>query len=213
MDAKALNALRRMGTGERGIEETVSYAVGHRIRIEILAALHEGPESATGLAGIIGQPLSTITHHIEQLLVDGSIEVAWSKPIRTNMTQNFYRVVELPEFSIEEVETMSSAERQALFALIVQAATAEALASLWAGRMLFDPHIVLAWDRFNLDGQGREALAEEQNESWERVKSIAGDSANRMAESGEKGVTYVVTSFGYQRCRTSAPPPLPTGES
>jgi len=213
MNAKALDALRRMGTGERGVEETVSYAIGHRIRIEILAALHEGPESAAGLAKIVRQPLSTVTHHIEELLVDGSIEVAWSRQIRANMTQNYYIVVELPEFSNEEIDAMAPEERQALFALIVQAATAEALASLWAGRMIYDPNIVLAWNRFNLDGQGREAVANEQNESWERVKNIAGDSANRIAETGEKGVTYVVTTFGYERCRTSAPTPLTTGDN
>jgi DNA-binding transcriptional ArsR family regulator len=213
MNAEALDALRRMGAGERGIEETVSYAVGHRIRIEVLAALHEGPESAADLAKIVRQPLSTVTHHIEQLLVDGSIEVAWVKPIRTNMTQNFYRVVELPEFTREDIEEMAPEERQALYALIVQAATAEAMASLWAGRMIDDPHIVLAWNRYNLDERGREAVTDEQNESWERIKNIAGDSANRMAESREKGVTYVVTSFGYARCRTTAPPPLSTGDS
>jgi DNA-binding transcriptional ArsR family regulator len=207
MDVEALNALRRMGSGERGVEETVSYAVGHRIRIEILAALHEGPKSAADLAKVVREPLSTVNHHIEELLVDGSIEIAWAKPIRANMTQNFYRVVELPEFSKEEVEEMSPEERQALFALIAQATTAETLASLWAGKMIYDPDIVLAWNWFNLDAQGRKDLAQEQNESWDRVKDIAGDSANRMANSKEKGVTYVVTMFGFQRCRPSAPQP------
>jgi hypothetical protein len=62
MDAKALKALRHMGKGERSVEETVSYTVAHRIRIEILAALHEGPESPSGLAKIIRQPLSNITY-------------------------------------------------------------------------------------------------------------------------------------------------------
>ena len=213
MDTEALNALRRMGTGERGIEETVSYAVGHRVRIEILAALHEGPESAAGLAKVVRQSLSTVKHHIEELLADGSIEVAWSKPIRTNMTQNFYRVLKLPEFSKEEVEEMSPEERQALFALIVQATTAEIMASLWAGKMIHDPDIVIAWNWLNLDEQGRKDVAEEQNESWERVKGIAGESANRMAESKEKGTTYIVTMFGYERCRPSAPLPLSVGKN
>jgi|ERR1044071_3147477 DNA-binding transcriptional ArsR family regulator len=212
MDAKALDALERMSSdGQRGVEETVSYAVGHRVRIEILAALHEGPETTADLAKIIRQPLSTVTHHVEGLLAEGSIEIAWSKRIRSNMTQNYYRVVKLPKFSPKEIEAMRPEQRQALYALIVQAATAEALASLWAGRMIPDPHIVLAWNRFNFDEQGRMDLADEQNESWERIEAIAGESANRMAETGEKGVTCIVTSFGYERCRTSAPLPLSTG--
>jgi len=208
MGTKTVAALRRMGKGARGVEDSVSYAVGHRIRIEILAALHEGPESADGLAKIIGRQLSIVTYHIEELLKDGSIEVAYSRPIRTNMSQYFYRVVELPEYSEEEIAAMTPEERHALAALILQATTVEALASLWAGKLHTDPRVKLIWDRFNLDQQARDELADEQAESWGRVKGIAGDAANRMAKSGEKGVTYVVQIFGYERSRSAAPPPL-----
>lgn len=214
MVAKAVEALRRIGAGSRGVEETVSYAVGHRVRIEILAALHEGPETAAGLAKIVRQRLSTVTHHLEELLTDGSIEIARTEQIRANMTQNYYRVVELPEFSDEEIAAMRPEERQALAALIVQAATAEALASLWAGKLITDPRVFLAWNRLNLDERGREDVADEQSSSWQRIKEIECESANRLAESDdEQGVTYVVTSFGYERCRTSAPPPLSLGDA
>jgi DNA-binding transcriptional ArsR family regulator len=212
MVTKAVEALRRIGKGARGIEDSVSYAVGHRIRIEILAALHEGPASADGLAKIVRRPLSTVTHHIEELLKDGSIEIAKTVTIRGNITQNYYMVVELPEFSDEEIAAMSPDERQALAALIVQAATAEALASLWAGKMTHDPRVFLAWNRINLDRQGRGDFADEQIRSWGRIKEIECESANRLVESGEEGVTYVVTSFGYERNRRSAPAPLTSGD-
>ncbi|HSS49940.1 MAG TPA: winged helix-turn-helix domain-containing protein [Thermoanaerobaculia bacterium] len=213
MVAKAVEALRRMGAGVRGVEESVSYAIAHRLRIEILAALHEGPETAAGLAKIVRQRLSTVTHHIEELLADGSIEIARTEQVRANMTQNYYRVVELPEFSDEEIAAMTPEERQALAALIVQAATAEVLASLWAGKLQGDPRVFLAWNRVNLDGRGREDVADEQIRSWKRLKEIECEAANRLAESNdEDGVTYIVTSFGYERCRTSAPPPLSGGD-
>jgi DNA-binding transcriptional ArsR family regulator len=211
MVTKAVEALRRMGKGGRGIEESVSYAVGHRTRIEILAALHEGPESADGLAKIVRQRLSTVTHHIEELLKDGSIEIAKSVTIRGNITQHYYRVVELPEFSDEEIEAMSPDERQAMAALILQASMSEALASLWAGKMVDDPRVMLAWNRINLDQQGRDDFADEQARSWFQVKEIEAESANRLADSDEEGVTYIVTTFGYERSRKSAPPPLASG--
>jgi DNA-binding transcriptional ArsR family regulator len=192
MVAKAMEALRRLGKGTRGIEDSVSYAVGHRIRIEILAALHEGPETPDGLAKIVRRPLSTVTHHVEELLKDGSIEIAHSVKVRGNIVQHYYRVIELPEFSSQEIAAMRENERQAL----------------WAGKMVQDPRIQLAWNRINLDGKAREELADEQDESWERVKQIECNAAHRLAESGEKGVTYVITSFGYERSRTCAPPPL-----
>jgi DNA-binding transcriptional ArsR family regulator len=210
--AKAKEALSRLGKKDRGVEDSVGFSLSHQIRVEILAALHEGPETPAGLAKIVRRQLSTVTYHIEELLKDGSIEIAKTVKVRGNISQFWYRVVELPEFSDEEIAAMSEEERHALAALIVQAASAEALAALWAGKMVCDPRIVLMWDRMLFDKQGREDRADEQAASWERLKTIAGESANRMAKSGEKGVTYIVTSFGFERARNLAPEPLPSGE-
>lgn len=170
--------------------------------------MHEGPESQAGSAKIIGKPVTRIAHHIDELLKDGSIEIARTETIRGNIAQHFYRVIELPEFSDEEIAEMTTEERQTLAALVLQASTAEATASLWAGKLHSDPRVMLAWNRINLDKHGREDFADEQARSWERVKRLSANPANRLAEVGERGVTCIVTSFGYERSRNSAPPPL-----
>jgi DNA-binding transcriptional ArsR family regulator len=208
MVAKPVAALRRLGKEGRGIEESVSFALAHRIRIEVLAALHEGPASAKELAETVCQPLSTVDHHIKELLKDGSIEVAKIKKVG-NLVQHFYCMVRLPYYSDEDVAAMTPQERRALAGLILQASMAEAMASLWAGKLHDDPRVMLAWNRINLDKQGRIDLAEEQGRSWGRQHEIEAESASRRAETGEPGITYVVTLFGYERSRTSAPNPIP----
>jgi DNA-binding transcriptional ArsR family regulator len=205
--AKALAALQRLGAAERSVEESVSFTLAHRIRIEILAALHEGPASAKELAAAIRQPLSTLDYHIKEMLKDGAIDVAKTMKVG-NLVQHFYCMIELPYYSDEEVAAMTRDERQALISMILQAAMAEALASLWAGKMVDDHLIFLAWNRVTLDIQGRADLSEEQTRSWARQHEIEAESANRMAESGETGITYVISSLGYMRSRTSAPAPL-----
>ena len=107
---------------------------------------------------------------------------------------------------------MTLGERQALAGLILQASMAEAMASLWAGKMHSDPRVMLAWNRINLDVQGRDDLADEQARSWARQHEIEAEAANRLAETGEPGVTFVVTSLGYERSRTSAPEPVRPGD-
>jgi DNA-binding transcriptional ArsR family regulator len=189
------------------VEEAVSYGVGHRVRIEILAALHEGTASAAELSRILREPLSNLGHHIEQLLKQGSIEVADTRRVG-NVTQYIYCTVELPEFTSEEFDALSDDEKQATLAVVLQASTAEAMASLWAGKLVGDPRVMLAWNRINLDRRGRDELAQEQDRSWLRIKEIEAESANRRAESGETGTTYVVTSYGYERSRTEAPAPI-----
>jgi DNA-binding transcriptional ArsR family regulator len=206
--AKTLAALRRLGTAGRSVAETVSFAIAHRIRIEILAALHEGPASSKELANTLRQPRSTVDYHIKELLKDGSIEIARTEKVG-NLVQHFYCMVKLPFYSDEDVAAMTPDERQALAGLILQASMAEALSSLWAGKILSDPRVMLAWNRINLDEQGRDDLADEQTRSWARQHEIEAESANRLAETGEQGVTYVITSFGYERSRTSAPEPMP----
>jgi len=191
----------------RSVEEAVSYAIGHRIRIEILAALHEGPASPKELARIVHRPLSNITHHIEELFASGSIDIARTEQVG-NITQTFYCMVKLPFYSDEDIATMTEDERQVLAGIILQAVAAEAMASLWAGKLHSDPRVMLAWNRIRLDEQGRDDLADEQARSWERMMEIEAESANRRAESPDAGITYVIASLGYERSRTEAPEPV-----
>jgi DNA-binding transcriptional ArsR family regulator len=191
---------------DRTIEEAVSYAVAHRVRIEVLCVLNERSYSAQELARAVQQPLSTVTHHVEELLRSGSIEVAETRQVR-NITQNFYRAVEIPFLSDEDMSALNSGARQEIYGLILQASVAEALASLSAGKISADPRAVLAWRWFNVDAQGRRDIADEQAKSWERVTEIEAESTARRADSGEEPTSIIVTSLGYERSRTSPAPP------
>jgi DNA-binding transcriptional ArsR family regulator len=197
---------------ERTIEEAVSYAVGHRIRIEVLAALNEGSRSPNELAKLVGQPLSKVTHHIHELVESRSIELARTAQVR-NTVQHFYRAVEVPFFSDEEMASMAQRERQEIYGLILQASMAEALAAFWAGKITNDPRVWLSWRWFNVDAQGRSDIADEQAKSWARIQEIESESSTRRADSGEEAVSVIVTSQGYERSRTSPTPPATTGKT
>jgi DNA-binding transcriptional ArsR family regulator len=218
----------RAGQRGKSIEEVVSYAVGHRIRVEVLAMLHEGTYCPNEIAEVLGEPLGRVTHHINELLGGGSIELARTEPVR-NTTRHFYRAVELPEpasqevpasetemitprfYSDEEVAAMPAKQRQVNSGLILQASMAEALAALWAGRLKEDPRVFLAWRWFNVDAQARDEIADEQARSWARIQEIEAEATGRLVEAGEQGVSLVVASQGFERSRTShtSPPPAP----
>jgi predicted transcriptional regulator len=185
----------------RSVEEAVSYALGHRVRIEVLAALNERAYSTQQLAGIVHEQLSTVAHHVKELLKSGSIEVAKTEQVR-NISQYFYRAVELPFFSDEEMEAMAPTERQEVYGVVLQAVMAEALASFWAGKISADPRAMLAWRWFNVDSKGRADIADEQARSWERVQEIEAESSARRTVSGEDAQSIIVTQLGYERSRT-----------
>lgn len=210
MVKKAIEALRRIGAEGRSIEEAVSYSVGHRFRIEILVALHDGPKSTQQLARIVGHPTSTVSHHIEELVADGWLEVAKTKQVG-NLVQQFYAIVTVPKPTDADLEKLSAHERQALRALTVKSAVAEAFSSLWAGRLRDDPHALVAWERFDLGDRGREELRRDQEQFLARVEAIRERDAKRRSKTGERGSSCVLATFAFARGRDTPPAP-PSGD-
>lgn len=192
--------------GQRSVEDAVRFALSHRTRAELLAALHEGPATTPQLAKTLNQPRARLRFHVDELLADGSIEVA-SEERAANVMTKVYRVTKLPFYTEDDWRNMTMAERQVTSALILQAAWAEAISSLYAGKFHSDPRVAVIWNRILLDPAGRLELANEQKRSWETIQQIEADAAHRRVGSGEVGVSYVVTSLGYERSRTSAPDP------
>lgn len=191
----------------KSVEERVGTALGHRIRVEILALLNEGVRTADELAGSIGESRQTVHHHLKVLLREKSIEIARIER-RRNANLYFYRAIDMASFNGEAWMATPSAEREAIAGLIVQHCTAEIIGALGSGKLSNDPMVVLAWNWFNLDEQGRRELSQEQERLWERAQEIEAESANRRAATGEEAATYIVAQWGFERARKA--PETPT---
>lgn len=199
--------LIRLGQGKRGVAEAIGYAVKHRHRVELLCLLNEGEHNRYELAALVGEEPNRIKHHLKELLDEGSIELAYSKRVG-NMIQHYYRAVEVPFYTDEQIEALRPEERQAFAGVILQAVMAEAFASLRAGKMAADRRVWLSWRWFHVDSRGREDIADEQERHWERIREIEVESTNRCTKSGEPTKSIIVTSLGHVRCRR-APVDLP----
>ena len=199
----------RLGQGARSVAAAVAYAVTHQARTEILAILNEGPRSREELARLVRAPASkNIAHHLREMLADGSIELAYVKPVR-NAFEHYYRAVEFRFYTDEEIEAMPPEARQAIAGVILEGVMSEAMAALWAGKMVNDRRVWLSWRWFNVDVRGRGDIADDQARHWERVREIEVESLGRCARSGEPTKSIIVTSLGYERFRFSVPRPMP----
>jgi len=194
------------GQSGKSIEERVAYAVSHRTRVYVLTILNEGVYSPDEIAAIMGERTPNVSHHIKELLDAGSIELAKTEKVR-NTTQHYYRAVEMPFYSDEEIAAISPEERQATIGLTLQCLMAEVMSAFWAGKMSTDPRLWLSWRWFNVDEQGRQDLADEQERSWQRACEIEAESANRRAEGGDDTQSIIVASAGFPRERMSPTPP------
>jgi DNA-binding transcriptional ArsR family regulator len=202
----------RKGQRKKSIEEVLGYAFGHRIRVEVLSILNEGTYTPDQLARILHESLSKVSHHIRELYDGGSIELAGVKKAR-NADQHYYRAIEMPFYSDEEVWEMTPQQRQISAGLVLQNMIAEAMSAFWAGKIRDDRRTWLAWRWFNVDKEGRRDIAEEQQRSWNRIQEIEAESSSRRIESGEEAKSIIVAGMGFERERTAPLHPLGTADA
>jgi DNA-binding transcriptional ArsR family regulator len=191
----------------RRIEDVISFALAHPIRIEILMLLNEAVYTPNELAQIIGKSLHTVNYHVSELADDGAIELARTENVG-NWTRHYYHAVKQPYVSEKEALEMTPQQRQVVAGVTLQCAMAEAMSALRAGDMVTDPsNVFLSWRWFNVDREGQGEMMKELIESWRRIQEIEARSAARRAGSGEPAVTMIATSLGFPRRReaTGAP--------
>jgi len=183
---------------DRSSEEAASYALGHRTRVEILSALNERECSASDLASMVRQPLSTVGHHLTELLASRSIEVAEVRVVG-NVEQKIYRAVSTAMYDEEEFAQLTFEERQAIYSLIVQNSGAEVMASLWSGAISNEPKSWLTWARFHIDRQGWDEAFEVFEKAWQELQRIEAESTARCAKAGGKPEPWLCSFQGFPR--------------
>jgi DNA-binding transcriptional ArsR family regulator len=202
---------KEKGQRSKSIEEIVSYAMGHRIRIEILTLLNERVYTPDEISKFLNEPLSKLSHHINELVEGGAIELAKTEQVR-NWTRHYYRAVEQPYVSEEEALAMTPQQRQIYAGVTLQCMMAESMSAFWAGNLVDDPsHVLLSWRWFNVDREGQGEIMAELVESWERIQEIEARSTARRTKSDEDAVTFIVAMQGFRRSRKSLRPPAPLG--
>lgn len=202
----------KSGQRKKGIEEVLAYAWGHRIRVQVLSLLNEGTYTPQQIGAIIDEPLNRVSHHIRQLHECGSIELAKVVKAR-NADQHFYRAVEMPFYSDEEVWDMTPEQRQMSAGFVIQNMIAEVMTAFWAGKIRDDPRTWLAWRWFNVDEQGRNDMADEEQRHWDRMREIEIESTNRRVESKEDAASIVAAHMSFERVRTAPMAPGQKGKS
>jgi DNA-binding transcriptional ArsR family regulator len=191
-------------------EEAPTYPLSHRIRQESLIILHEGEFSAADIAEMIGEDTSHVTNHLRDLYDAGCIEFVGFRG-KGNFKKAVYRAVARPFTSREETKEMSVDERQEVAGVHLQWTLVEAVASYRSKKMVSDENHVVMSDEPCLDAEGRIELEDFFTACWngdfevlERLKSvqdIAARATNRMAKSGETGVTVVASLLAFERAR------------
>jgi DNA-binding transcriptional ArsR family regulator len=183
----------------KGIEEVVEYALGHKIRIQILVALNEGSYTAAQISEKIGEPPKIVQNHLREMLKDGSIEIDEERP-RGNRFQYTYRSVVVNTYTAEEFERLPYRFRQNITGAILNAVIAEILGGFHAGK-LAEPRAHEYWDWYNLDKKGQDDADALTHRLLRDMRGIEDESSARAAKSGEETTSMVLGYFFFERTR------------
>jgi DNA-binding transcriptional ArsR family regulator len=186
--------------------EAMTHALNHWIRLEAMSILHQGEFSAGEVAEMLDEDVRYVTGHIRDLYEAGCIEFVGYKLVGSHMRPVF-RAVALPEVTDEVFRAMSSDERHDATGAIVQGFLTESLSSYRNKKMdSAEEPPCLIWDAPTLDAEGKRKLRERLTEVWkEEVLALEGESANRIAKSGEQATPTVVGLFSFERGRQGKP--------
>jgi DNA-binding transcriptional ArsR family regulator len=194
-----------------GIEDAVSFALGHEVRLEMLSMLNERERNAAELARLLHTTLSVAQHHLAALVKAGSVEEAERRHVGNHVVR-FYRAVSRSHFSAEEMAEMDPVEQRVTVGLALQNSFAEHLSAFRGGEMRgSDPLLALFWNWYNVDETGRHEITEELEESWDRVQQIEARSVERRLRTGEDAQTLVVSMIAHPRVRPAPKDRRPFG--
>jgi predicted transcriptional regulator len=181
------------------VEEIVQFALAHWIRLEILILLNEAEYTTSEIAELTEIEMNKVSNHVLEMANDGAIEVAKQEKRHGTMV-NWYRAVDVPEYTREEAEKMTEMELQLIAGVIAQSSTAELMAALHKGT-LASARTILSWDLYDVDEQGRQDIEEDVVRHLERLKEIKCETVNRVAVSKEKTTSMIVSVSAFVRAR------------
>ena len=160
-------------------------ALGHPLRIQILAILEERVASPSQIAEELGAPLGNVSYHVRQLAELGLISLVKETPVRGTL-EHYYRAEIRPRISGRAFNTAPSMVKQATIgSTLGQIGDAVNRAAAEGGFSREDAH--LSRLPLVLDADGWKEVARELEGFVDRVDKIQKASGRRLRKADHEG--------------------------
>jgi DNA-binding transcriptional ArsR family regulator len=181
-------------TQRRKAAENRIKAIGHPLRAEVLRILTERTASPAEMARELDEELSNVSYHTKQLVEFECAELVSTRPVRGAL-EHFYRATERPLIDIEEWEELDPVMAENMICESVQKTLDDFVAAARAQTIGSDENFHLTRTPLLLDEEGLQEALEAHERARVEILEIQSRSAQRMVESGEKGI-HISTSQG-----------------
>jgi predicted ArsR family transcriptional regulator len=166
-------------------------------RLNVLRLLSERTCSAAEVAAELGIEEGAATRRIEEMREEGLVEVA-GETLRGEAAASHYRATVRTIWQAEEWEELSHEERRELVRWTLRVINADANEALNAGTLAVRTEEHVSRTVSVVDERGWLELARIQDDAMRLSFAVQAESAERLAESGEEGMTVMSTMLCFE---------------
>jgi DNA-binding transcriptional ArsR family regulator len=167
----------------QSVDQRVIKAMGHPLRVEILAILNDRMASPNELSKELEEGLSQVSYHIKVLKDFEMIEMVKTEP-RRGAIEHYYRASTKVFIPVWVMKLMPKSAQRHMFSDVLADVERDVGTSLETGTFDKRPDWVVGRDPRILDGEAREDAEELAAEFFERYEQLEVDS-DRRRQNGE----------------------------
>lgn len=190
--AKKTVSKRQREATSASVDQRVVKALGHPLRVEILAILNDRMASPNELSKELEEGLSQVSYHVKVLRDLDMVEMVKTEP-RRGAVEHYYRASEEVFLSSEQMKLMPKSAQKGIWAPVLADIEQDVSTSLEAGIFARRADFVVARDTRVLDGIAREEAEELSAEYYERFKELEVDT-DRRRQAGEGDGEEITTT-------------------
>jgi DNA-binding transcriptional ArsR family regulator len=184
-------------TAPASTETTLAAIVAHPTRARCFVILTERTASPVEIAQEIGKDVGHVGYHVRKLLQLGLIELVDERPVR-GAVEHFYRGMERAMVTEEEFAALSVPEREGFTRYIMQRLVADVARSMDQEVFAERVNHIIARTPMVVDEDGFQEMSELHTELVERTLEVQARSAERLAQSGETGISTISASLLFE---------------
>jgi hypothetical protein len=178
------------------IDECVGKALANSFRQQILWIFNERVATQSDVAKELGEPLNRIGHHVKVLKDAKCIEVVGEKRVG-NRVQLYYKATSRAFLDNVEWQKVPDSLKEGLRATLLSNVIDDSIESLVEGVFDSDDSSHLSWTPLIADEKARAELAQVLERALREVMAIQDSTKERLAASGEAGMSFTVSILGH----------------
>lgn len=198
--ARKVAARKPLGTNY--LDDRLTKALAHWLRVNIMAAASWRRVSPSDYARETGYDLNQVSYHFRKLVEYGVLELVHTEPVRGSV-KHYYRGTRQAIFGGASWAKLPKSVQDGVIGAALQDFMQVAIHSIESGAFSKHDHSYLVWEPHTYDDLAFKAAAKVLEQTRQRLADLAVEAAPRLADTGQEGLLIAVALCGFEMAEES----------